>query len=97
MTRRKSPSRLGELIPDAVDALGVSDRLDEARIEMIWRGMAGPQVERVTRRVRLQGDRLVVQLTSAAWRQALHQQREAWRARINEAIGRDRVREIVFR
>jgi predicted nucleic acid-binding Zn ribbon protein len=97
MSRRKAPASLGDLIPEVVDDLGLTDRLDEARIEAEWRAMAGPRIGRITRRVRLHGDRLVVQLDSATWRQALHMQREEWRQKINEAIGRERVREIVFR
>ncbi len=97
MTRRKTPASLGDLIPGVVDDLGLTDRLDEARVEAEWRRIAGPAIGQVTRRVRLHGDRLVVQMDSAAWRQALHMQREEWRVRINEAIGSDRIREIVFR
>ena len=97
MNRRRTPASLGELIPDLVEDLGLADRLDEARIEEAWKKLAGPGIGRVTRRVRLHGDRLVIQLESAAWRQALHMQREEWRERINEVVGGERIREIVFR
>lgn len=97
MNRRKSPASLGELIPGVVDDLGLTDRLDETRVESEWRKIAGPKIGRVTRRVRLHGDKLVIQLDSAAWRQALHMQRDEWKERINEAIGGDRVAEIIFR
>lgn len=97
MSRSKTASRLAELIPRVVHDLGVSDRLDETRVEMAWRDIAGPQIDRVTRRVRLKGDRLVVQLKSAAWRQALTMQRDDWLARLQAEIGTDTVREIVFR
>ncbi len=95
--RRKSASSLAELIPDVVEDLGVGDRLDQARIEEAWRQVAGEQIGRVIGRVRLSGDRLTVEVTSSAWRQALTMQREDWRARLNEAVGAERVREIVFR
>jgi len=97
VNRRRSPASLGDLIPDLVEDLGLTDRLDEARIEEEWKKLAGPGIGRVTRRVRLHGDRLVIQLDSATWRQALHMQREQWRERINEVVGGERIREIVFR
>jgi len=36
-------------------------------------------------------------MRSAAWRHTLHLQREDWRQRLNEHLGREVVREIVFR
>lgn len=95
--RRKSASSLADLIPDVVDDLGVRDRLDQARIEEAWRQIAGDRIGQVTGRVRLQADRLTVEVTSSAWRQALTMQREDWRRRLNEAIGAERVRDLVFR
>ncbi len=46
--------------------------------------------------MRVQGDVLVVSLTSSAWRHTLQLQRDAWRTRLNEHLGGALVREIRF-
>ena len=75
----------------------MSERLGQARVEETWRRVAGPQAARVTRRVRMSEGRLMVYLTDATWRHALHAQREDWRDRLNQALGEDLVSEIQFR
>lgn len=97
MSRFRPPKSLSTLLPDVVDDLGVSRRLDEARVEETWRVVAGPQAARVTSRVRMVDGTLTVYLTNATWRHALHAQREDWRHRVNEALGSEVVTEIVFR
>lgn len=97
MSRFKKPAPLASLLRGVVDDLGLTDRLDDTRIEEAWRKLAGPAAERVTSRVRMQDGRLTVYLNDATWRHALHAEREAWRLRINEAVGRNAVQEILFR
>jgi predicted nucleic acid-binding Zn ribbon protein len=97
MSRSRKPVALSSLIDGVVDRLGVGGRIKEARVEETWTQLAGPGIARVTSRVRLHGNKLVVQLTSSAWRNELHLQRGAWRDRINEALGSEVVKEIVFR
>ena len=62
-----------------------------------WAVLAGPQINAVTHSAWVKGNRLYVKLTSAAWRQELHLRREEWRRQLNEQLGADLVREIVFR
>jgi predicted nucleic acid-binding Zn ribbon protein len=95
--RRKSATSLSSLLSGVIDDLGVSKRLDETNVEEAWRSIAGPQVARVTNRVRMRDGRLTIFLTDAAWRHALHAERPAWMRRVNEALGRDVVKEILFR
>lgn len=97
MTRKNSASALADLIPAVIDDLGVGERLEQTAIEETWRRIAGPQLERVTGRVRLHKGRLTVEVKSSAWRQALTMQKDAWRQRLNDALGSERVAELVFR
>ena len=97
MIRKNSASALADLIPAVIDELGVGERLEQTAIEEAWRELAGPQLERVTGRVRLHKGRLTVEVKSSAWRQALTMQKEAWRQRLNDALGSERVADLVFR
>ena len=97
MTRRRNPLSLQKLLPSVIDELGISERLREARIEEAWRTLAGPQIARVTGRVRVLGDRLLVRVKSAPWRQELHMQRQQWLEQLKRTPGAETLKEIVFR
>ncbi len=90
------PQRIGTLIGNVVDDLGISRKIDEARIVEAWPEVAGPTISRMTSSSWVKGRTLFIKISSAAWRQELHLQREGWRDRINQQLGKDLVREIRF-
>jgi predicted nucleic acid-binding Zn ribbon protein len=92
-----SPQPLGDVLQDVIDRLGMRDKIDEARVVETWATIAGDRVNAVTESVWMKGDTLFVKISSAAWRQELHMNRRAWRDRLNDALGRDIVGEIMFR
>ena len=97
MARRTSALPLSDLIPEIIEDLGISDRLEGANVEQEWRRIAGEKIGRETSRVRFADGRLHVEVRSAAWRQVLHLQRDAWRDRLNAALGSETVKDISFR
>ena len=92
-----SPQPLGDVLQDVIDRLGMRDKIDEARVVETWATIAGDRVNAVTEWVWMKGDTLFVKISSAAWRQELHMNRRAWRDRLNDALGREIVGEIMFR
>jgi len=92
-----SPQPLGDVLQDVIDRLGMRDKIDEARVVETWATIAGDRVNAVTESVWMKGDTLFVKISSAAWRQELHMNRRAWRNRLNDALGREIVGEIMFR
>lgn len=92
-----SPQRLGAVLAEFVDRYGYRDQLDAARAVEAWPGLAGPAVAGVTERVWMQDGTLFVKVSSAPWRHQLQFQREGWRQRLNEHLGRPVVDEVVFR
>ncbi|MBO6574893.1 MAG: DUF721 domain-containing protein [Rhodothermales bacterium] len=97
MSRFRKPNSLSSLLGNVVEDLGLSTRLNETKVEETWRQLAGPQADRVTRRVRMKDGVLTVYLTDATWRHALHAQRKEWCTRLNVALDGEPVREIIFR
>jgi len=97
MSRYRSPSPLAPLLSAVIGDLGIQRRFDEARTVEGWAVIAGLQINGVTERAWVKGDRLFIKITSAAWRHELHLQRRAWMNRLNEHLGDDLVGEIVFR
>lgn len=80
-----------------VERYGYRDRLDAARAVEAWPVLAGEAVAGVTEQVWMRHGTLYVKVRSAAWRHQLQFQRDAWRTRLNDHLGREVVDEVVFR
>ena len=91
------PQALGDVLGGLIRDLGLQRKLDEARTVEAWATLAGPQINAVTDAAWVKGDRLYVKINSAAWRHELYLRRRAWRDRLNEQLGAQLVREVVFR
>lgn len=92
-----SPQRLGKVLQEVIDTLGVRGGIDKARTIEAWAMLVGPDVNAVTRRVWVEGRILCVQLTSSARRHQLHMQRSELRRKLNSELGEPLVEEIRFR
>lgn len=93
----RQPIKLGDALSGLIDRMGIRRRLNEANAVDAWAIVAGAQVAGVTDSVWLRGGKLFVKITSSAWRQELHLQRDMWRDKVNRHLGADIVKEIVFR
>jgi predicted nucleic acid-binding Zn ribbon protein len=91
------PLKLGDVLGDLIGSLGIERKLDEARALEAWKEIAAPQAVAVTEGIWLKGDQLIIRIASATWRNELHRTRSAWRDRINAHLGKEVVKEIVFR
>lgn len=91
------PQPLGEALQALIDQLGLRPRLEKAELVEAWATIAGPQINSVTASVYVADQKLVVQLTSAAWRHQLYLQRKEWLTRLQEEVGHQRIQEILFR
>ena len=91
------PQRIGNVLADLVEQYGFRDRLDAARVVEAWPGLVGETIAGVTEQVWMRDGVLHVKVRSAAWRHQLQFQREDWRRRLNEHVGREVVQEVVFR
>ncbi len=93
--RRAQP--LKEILDQWIRSSGAQGPLARGRIVATWEGMMSAQMKQHVGKAWVRGDRLFVTVTSAVWRQELHLRREEWRKRLNEELGSELVRELVFR
>ncbi|WP_228702800.1 DUF721 domain-containing protein [Salisaeta longa] len=91
------PEKLGHVLGDLIDRMGLRDGLNEGRVLNAWEQVTDARIRAVTQRLWMKNDTLYVKISSAAWRQELHWQRRTWRTRINEHLGEALVGEIQFR
>lgn len=97
MAYSNAPRPLSAILNELVDRLGYREGIDAARAVEAWPELAGPTVAQVTESIWMRDGRLFIKVRSAAWRHQLHLQREGWRRRLNEHLGREVVDEIIFR
>jgi predicted nucleic acid-binding Zn ribbon protein len=95
--RSGSPQHIGNVLAELVARLGIGPRLLEEKAVEAWAELAGPSIIAVTDSVRVKSGRMIVKITSPTWRYELNLQREEWRDRVNEYVGEDIVREMIFR
>jgi predicted nucleic acid-binding Zn ribbon protein len=95
--RRSSPQSLGEILKSVTKSMGLDSRMAEGQVIAAWEDIQGEQMRRQIKRSWLQKDVLFVEVASPAWRHELHLDRKAWCERLNNELGREAVREIVFR
>lgn len=97
MPDSSGPQRLSAVLSDLVERYGYRERLDAARAVEAWPTVAGETIAAVTEQVWMRHGVLHVKVRSAAWRHQLLFQRDAWRDRMNDHLGRAVVDEVTFR
>ena len=83
--------RLGDVLEELVEQMGLRTRMDAARIIEAWAILAGPQINGVTQSVRFRHGKLFVKVGSSVWRHHLHMQRRDWCRRLNDALEQELV------
>lgn len=94
--RRTRPEHVGPLVGGVLSALGISDKVERARAAAEWDEIAGPHIASVTRRVRVRGRTLWVEVKSAAWVAELSMMRKSLLDRLNAGKTRGKIEKIVF-
>lgn len=97
MAKSHTPQALGDVLGSLFSDRGYRQKIDEARAVDAWPVVAVAGAARATESAWMRDGVLNVKLRSSAWRHSLHLQREEWRQKLNAHLGRETVREIVFR
>ncbi len=72
-------------------------KLDEKKIEKVWRETNKPYVVDRTRKVTFREGKMILYIDSAPLKQELFNSRDQIRDKVNKALGVDIVQEIVIR
>src|SRR3982074_1807591 len=91
-SRAPSMRSVGEALPRALKALGISRRTREAQALLLWPDVIGPHLARESRALKLTGGTLLVTASSPALAHQLHLERTMLIERLNEGIGVPAVR-----
>ena len=95
--KRTEAKNIGQIINDLLQKENLDVALDEHRASALWPQIVGDGINRYTVRRYVKDGVMTVHLSSASLANELMLNRERIIKHINEAIGRDIIREIIFK
>lgn len=94
--RRANQQKISEVLDEWVREHAWSVKATESRIRLAYAEIFGPTIVGLTDQIRYEmGGRLRIKTASAALRNELAYSKESVRERINSALGKDLVKEVV--
>ena len=94
--KRTEAKNIGQIINDLLKQENLDVELDEHRASALWPQIVGDGVNRYTIRRYVKDGVMTVHLSSASLANELMLNRDSIIQRINEALGREIIREIIF-
>ena len=95
--KRTDALTIGQIVQNFMQHEHLDTRLDEIRASAIWPEIVGHGVNRYTASRNVANGVMTVHITSAPLRNALMLMRSSIIQRINDALGRKVIHEIVFK
>ena len=95
--KRTEAKNVGQIINDLLKKENLDVALDEHRACALWPQIVGDGINRYTIKRYVQNGIMTVHLSSASLANELMLNRAAIITRINEALGRDIIHEIIFK
>ena len=90
------PESISTLLDGVLEDLGAAGKIRECQALLAWESVAGPQLARHARAVRVQRGRLQLAVPSAVWRTHLSFSKRLLVERINQRLGRRVIHDLVF-
>ena len=95
--KRTEAKNIGQIIEDLLKKENLDVQLDEHRASALWPQIVGDGINRYTIKRFVTNGVMTVYLSSAALANELMLNRAALIQRINEALGREVIHEIIFK
>lgn len=97
LAARRDPQRAETVLWDLFRRLGIEGRVRESGAVIAWSEIVGPAAAGRSRAVACRSGTLVVEVSSSPWMQELSCLSDGIRAKLNQRLGGEWVKEIVFR
>jgi hypothetical protein len=95
--RRSIPNKIGDLLGDYIRVSGFEEKLNETEVIRFWEELMKPAFSRYCRNVNILNGILYAEITSSVVKSELLMMREEIRKKLNDHVGTEIVRKIVFR
>lgn len=87
---------LGQAIQSFLNKSRIKGSIQSFQIEEMWEEIMGKTIARYTQSIRIFGDKLVIKTDVAPLRNELVYQKEKIRNRVNEALGENKIQEVII-
>ena len=93
----RKPKSMNELLKEFMKRIPRQAELKRGMVLHIWPEVVGENINAATKKVRFEGSKLIVKVTSEAWRYELHANRFSVAKKLNERVESNVVKEIIVR
>lgn len=95
--KKSNEQTLGEAIRQLLKTYRLEGKINQARIIEAWDEVTGPMISKHTRDLYVKGSKLFVELDSPALKNELAYSKSQIVDKLNEAVGQEVIKDIVFR
>lgn len=95
--RDADPKSMKDVLGSFVERNKLQKGMDKVNVPEAWNNVMGPAIAKYTSQIKLDGDRLLVQLSSSVLREELGYGKDKIIRNLNEELGREIVKKIILR
>lgn len=88
---------ISEALEEVIEQLGIRKSVLSNRARDVWKDAVGEIINENTILQNIEKDRLIIVVSDDNWRQELSLRKEEIISKINELIGEEAIKEIIFR
>jgi predicted nucleic acid-binding Zn ribbon protein len=97
MAFARKPKSMNELLKEFIKKIPQKTELNRGMVLHAWPKVVGDKISNVTKELRFDGPKLIVKVTSEAWRYEIHANRFAIAKKLNNYVKSNVVKEIIVR
>ncbi|NTU53621.1 MAG: DUF721 domain-containing protein [Chlorobiaceae bacterium] len=97
MTKTKAPRNLKNVMGDVCKKIGMTDAYEEYTTLKIWEKVVGETIAKETEVEKIKEGDLYVKVRNPSWRMELNFRKKELMTRLNKVIGKDMIRNIIFK
>ena len=97
MKSSRTPRKFNDIVDEVYSIYGMNQAHEEHQALRIWDGVVGGTIAKMTKVEKFARGILYVHVLSPSWRTELNYRKKDIIGRLNQAIGRRLVKDIVFR
>jgi predicted nucleic acid-binding Zn ribbon protein len=97
MSYSNNPKSLDSILMDFMKRIPQRAEMKRGLVLHFWPEVVGDQVNKITREVYFERDRLIVKVINDAWRHELHMNRYSIKKKLNLKVGSEVVKDVIVR
>jgi hypothetical protein len=95
--KKRNEENIKKTLQSFVDQKQISKGYYQSSIQKVWKDLMGDMVAEYTSSIRISGDKLILQFTSAPLKQEFVFKKEKLIAMINDRMGKEVIKEVIIK